>query len=66
MYNVGYPSKAVDGCYATSYWASGCGCTETNWEANPWWSVDLEDVYEIVEVAVTNRGDCCGWWKFDL
>ena len=25
-----------------------------------WWEVDLENIYVIQEVVVTNRIDCCG------
>ncbi|KAL0189935.1 hypothetical protein M9458_017034, partial [Cirrhinus mrigala] len=31
----------------------------TNWDRNPWWRVDLLDVYKITRVSITNRGDCC-------
>ena len=34
-------------------------CTETNFEANPWWGVDLGTNLQIHHVDVTNRGDCC-------
>ncbi|XP_058240525.1 pentraxin fusion protein-like [Hemibagrus wyckioides] len=34
-------------------------CTHTFWENNPWWRVDLLAVYDICNVIVTNRGDCC-------
>jgi hypothetical protein len=31
----------------------------TNIEPNPWWQVDLGDVYGITEIVVFNRLDCC-------
>lgn len=34
-------------------------CTHTKAETNPWWRVDLLDVYNITTVTITNRGDCC-------
>ncbi len=35
-------------------------CTETTNEASPWWTVDLQDLYYVEAVTITNRGDCCG------
>lgn len=34
-------------------------CTHTAGQTNPWWRVDLLDVYTISSVIITNRGDCC-------
>ncbi|KAK3523177.1 hypothetical protein QTP86_021713 [Hemibagrus guttatus] len=34
-------------------------CTHTIPENNPWWRVDLLVVYNISNVIITNRGDCC-------
>ncbi|XP_058637686.1 uncharacterized protein LOC131543897 [Onychostoma macrolepis] len=34
-------------------------CSSTLNEINPWWRLDLRNVYEISEVVVTNRNDCC-------
>ncbi|XP_050970354.1 uncharacterized protein LOC127167959 [Labeo rohita] len=34
-------------------------CSSTNHETNPWWRLDLRDVYKISKVVVTNRNDCC-------
>ncbi|XP_045068618.1 fucolectin-like [Coregonus clupeaformis] len=34
-------------------------CTHTALETNPWWRVDLLDVYRVTAVTITNRGDCC-------
>ncbi|KAL0189885.1 hypothetical protein M9458_016984, partial [Cirrhinus mrigala] len=35
------------------------GCSSTNNETNPWWRLDLHDVYRVSEVVITNRKDCC-------
>ena len=35
-------------------------CTETEFQSNPRWRVDLEEEVLVVRVAVTNRGDCSG------
>ncbi|XP_016358315.1 fucolectin-like [Sinocyclocheilus anshuiensis] len=34
-------------------------CNVTNGDMNPWWRVDLLDVYRVTRVSITNRGDCC-------
>ncbi|XP_023837812.1 fucolectin-5-like [Salvelinus sp. IW2-2015] len=34
-------------------------CTHTAYDTNPWWRVDLLDVYRVTAVTITNRGDCC-------
>uniref|UniRef100_A0A671RVL3 Fucolectin tachylectin-4 pentraxin-1 domain-containing protein n=1 Tax=Sinocyclocheilus anshuiensis TaxID=1608454 RepID=A0A671RVL3_9TELE len=36
--------------------------TSADWIAektNPWWRLDLRDVYRVSEVVITNRKDCC-------
>nr|XP_055055642.1 uncharacterized protein LOC129440340 [Misgurnus anguillicaudatus] len=35
------------------------GCTQTVSESNPWWRLDLRDVYCINSVVITSRFDCC-------
>ncbi len=34
-------------------------CSSTLNETNPWWRLDLRDVYKMSEVVITNRNDCC-------
>ncbi|MEQ2238615.1 hypothetical protein ILYODFUR_034928 [Ilyodon furcidens] len=34
-------------------------CTLTAAETNPWWRVDLLDLYIVTQIIITNRGDCC-------
>ncbi|ROL29809.1 Fucolectin-1, partial [Anabarilius grahami] len=34
-------------------------CSSTLNETNPWWRLDLRDVYRVSKVVVTNRNDCC-------
>ncbi|XP_070554944.1 uncharacterized protein [Ptychodera flava] len=48
---------AVDG-NTNSNW-SGNSCTHTLQEQNPWWKVDLQNIYKVDEVVITNRQDCC-------
>jgi hypothetical protein len=56
----GQPSKAVDG-NTDGRWQSG-SVTHTQGgqgQNNPWWSVDLGEVYEITQIRIWNRTDCC-------
>ncbi|XP_052330061.1 uncharacterized protein LOC118377339 isoform X12 [Oncorhynchus keta] len=46
---------AIDGKRNTHYES----CTHTLKDRNPWWRVDLLNVYRITDVTLTNRGDCC-------
>ena len=39
------------------------GCTQTLKQMKNWWQVDLQAVYVIKEVAITNRGDRNGELK---
>ena len=50
-------SRAVDGNRDSDINMASCSHTADN--NPPWITVDLEDTYEITEVAITNRGDCC-------
>ncbi|KAJ8340853.1 hypothetical protein SKAU_G00331440 [Synaphobranchus kaupii] len=34
-------------------------CFHTERGPNPWWRVDLLEMYVIASVTITNRGDCC-------
>ncbi|XP_070210577.1 fucolectin-like [Littorina saxatilis] len=56
----GEAQRVVDGNKAThvNY------CTHTaDTDSNPyrWWRVDLEGLFEVHAVVITNRGDCCGF-----
>ncbi|XP_070564998.1 pentraxin fusion protein-like [Ptychodera flava] len=51
------PENAVDG-NTDSNWSSR-SCTHTVKEQSPWWKVDLQDIYKVDKVVITNRGDCC-------
>nr|XP_046176436.1 uncharacterized protein LOC124008884 [Oncorhynchus gorbuscha] len=52
------PSKVIDGNRNTNYNYGG-SCSSTAFNTNPWWRVDLLDVYRVTAVNITNRGDCC-------
>ncbi|XP_038872469.1 uncharacterized protein LOC120065494 isoform X2 [Salvelinus namaycush] len=55
LYGNREASDAIDGKRNTHYGS----CTHTLKDRNPWWRVDLLNVYRITEVTLTNRGDCC-------
>uniref|UniRef100_A0A3P9ADP9 Fucolectin tachylectin-4 pentraxin-1 domain-containing protein n=1 Tax=Esox lucius TaxID=8010 RepID=A0A3P9ADP9_ESOLU len=57
LYGNHKASDAIDGD-RTSHYDSG-SCTHTQKDTNPWWRVDLGDVYRVRTVSLTNRGDCC-------
>ncbi|XP_054903035.1 uncharacterized protein LOC129370845 [Poeciliopsis prolifica] len=50
-------SNAIDGNLNADLTKGSC--THTDAENNPWWRVDLLDVYIVTQVIITNRGDCC-------
>ncbi|XDV35086.1 hypothetical protein PO909_005121 [Leuciscus waleckii] len=59
--SLGHPQgdaqHAVDGNRDSDYKKGSCTITKT--EFNPWWRVDLGNVYSVSNVTITNRGDCC-------
>ncbi|GMH37911.1 hypothetical protein BSKO_05795 [Bryopsis sp. KO-2023] len=52
----GLPGKAVDGDKNPSWVRKRC--THTQKTMNPWWSVDLQDTYDVSRVEISSR-DCC-------
>ncbi|XP_048057804.1 uncharacterized protein LOC125275148 [Megalobrama amblycephala] len=54
---LGDAQHAVDGDRNSD--ANKGSCSHTNSDFNPWWRVDLENVYSISNVTITNRQDCC-------
>uniref|UniRef100_A0A8C1PRX5 Fucolectin tachylectin-4 pentraxin-1 domain-containing protein n=1 Tax=Cyprinus carpio TaxID=7962 RepID=A0A8C1PRX5_CYPCA len=49
--------NAIDGNRQSMYVLGSC--SHTNADRDPWWRVDLLDVYRVTRVSITNRGDCC-------
>ncbi|XP_058625947.1 fucolectin-4-like [Onychostoma macrolepis] len=49
--------RAVDGNRGLQQLYTGCSSTLN--ETEPWWRLDLQDVYRVNKVVVTNRKDCC-------
>lgn len=52
-------SNAVDGNRQPHAGQRSCAITNGT-VMGSWWEVNLEAVYEIGEVVITSRGDCCG------
>ena len=51
---------AVDGKIMTKSIASRPKCAHTIGESQDWWAVDLGDIYQITNVVIYGRTDCCG------
>ncbi len=51
-------SRANDGNTDGNYWGSN-SVSNTDWVNNAWWEVDLGAVYNIEEINLWNRTDCC-------
>lgn len=55
MYGNGFAGKAIDGNRNGMYFDGSCSHTEG--ETNPWWRVDLLNVYRVSSVTISNRAD---------
>ena len=55
---TGVAERAVDGNTDSIYIQKSC--THSKKEKAPWWYVDLGRTYQITDVYVYNRKDCCG------
>jgi len=53
----GYSQRAVDGNTNGDYWNNSV--THTNGESQPWWRVDLGLSYNLDQIKIYNRTDCC-------
>ena len=51
-------SRANDGNTNGDFWSAN-SVSLTNWAANSWWEVDLQNVSQIDEINLWNRTDCC-------
>ncbi|XP_041650441.1 uncharacterized protein LOC121514334 [Cheilinus undulatus] len=58
IYADSVPERAIDGS-RDSHWGEGTSCTQTEQEIRPWWRLDLQREYQITNVTITNRVDCC-------
>ncbi|KAG1937941.1 fucolectin-like [Pimephales promelas] len=52
-----FAEKAIDSNRGLQQLYTGCSSTLN--QTNPWWRLDLRDVYRVSKVVVTNRRDCC-------
>ncbi|XP_077990552.1 uncharacterized protein LOC144444875 [Glandiceps talaboti] len=51
------PNRALDG-NNNGIWDGG-SCSHTKNDRNAWWKVDLGTSYDVQQVIITNRQDCC-------
>ncbi|XP_044038928.1 uncharacterized protein LOC122869731 [Siniperca chuatsi] len=51
--------RAIDGNRDPSFKSGSCSLT--NEESDPWWRVDLQNVYKITAVMITNRDEQENW-----
>ncbi|XP_039662036.1 uncharacterized protein LOC120562388 isoform X2 [Perca fluviatilis] len=59
LYEKEVPERAIDGNRASNLREGSC--THTDYDLKPWWRLDLLKTYQINNVTITNRGDCCAW-----
>ncbi|XP_026149696.1 uncharacterized protein LOC113122506 [Mastacembelus armatus] len=57
LFGPGVPERAIDGNRANTWEKKSC--THTEKEQNPWWRLDLQKMYKVNTVTITNRKDCC-------
>jgi len=53
-------SRAVDGNKDTAMYNLDGSCFNSDFQANPWWAVDLAAAAAVVGVLFTNRGEGYG------
>ena len=58
-FEAGLPRAAVDGNADGRWTSKSVSHTDGNGTKNPWWTVDLGKVYDISEIQIWNRTDCC-------
>ncbi|XP_039505389.1 uncharacterized protein LOC120461291 [Pimephales promelas] len=52
-----FAGKAIDSNRGLQQLYTGCSSTLN--QTNPWWRLDLLDMYRVSKVVITNRRDCC-------
>jgi hypothetical protein len=57
---VAIAARAVDGNTDGDWGGNSCMCTNTLGTVEPWWAVDLGGTYDVSEVVIYNRANCCG------
>ncbi|XP_064786939.1 fucolectin-like [Oncorhynchus masou masou] len=53
VYGDGQANNVIDGNRESNY--HKISCTHTEQETNPWWRVDLLDLFRVTAVSITNR-----------
>ncbi|XP_056318528.1 fucolectin-4-like [Danio aesculapii] len=53
-HNLWYAENAIDGI--KNNWTK---CSSTGYGTSPFWRLDLQEIYRVYRVVVTNRIDCC-------
>ncbi|XP_032893886.1 uncharacterized protein LOC116983989 [Amblyraja radiata] len=57
IYEGAVAERANDGNIGTDLTHGSCARTRKS--KNPWWRVDLKESYNVSDVRITNRADCC-------
>ena len=57
IFEAGHSNRAVDGNTDGNWWSRSV--SHTNETPNPWWEVNLLEVYDISSITIYNRTDCC-------
>ncbi|XP_035862493.1 uncharacterized protein LOC116058018 isoform X3 [Sander lucioperca] len=57
LFGNGVPERAIDGNRTSDLGQGSCSITQA--DLKPWWRLDLMKTYQINNVTITNRGDCC-------
>ncbi|KAG1956507.1 fucolectin [Pimephales promelas] len=52
-----FAGNAIDGNRGLQQLYTGCSSTLN--QTNPWWRLDLRQIYTVSNVVFTNRNDCC-------
>ncbi|MEM6628614.1 MAG: PQQ-dependent sugar dehydrogenase, partial [Bacteroidota bacterium] len=59
-YGNGVSGVAVDGVQSgTSPWGNDPTLQHTQTETEPWWKLSLDTLYQLENVKILNRSDCC-------
>ena len=59
-WEISLPAYAVDGKYSYNRNPIFECANTVNDRVGSWWQVDLEAVYDVREVMILSRVDCCG------
>ncbi|KAK6178468.1 hypothetical protein SNE40_013255 [Patella caerulea] len=60
VYLTNTADNAVDGNNSTDFYSDSCVHTAVDNNQYEWWEVDLGATYDITDIIIFNRVDCCG------